>query len=229
MWLGLDRVLSPAVTHDMGAAFMLYAQGLLPFLLPLSVLLFEPDAGSRRRMLPFVVIGGATTLYILWALAAYSLQVFLRGNSIVYINPATNQHSRSDSLCNRNVRFAFFLQGEGHDRLRRGEHGNSVGRDGGQAVCVYFAVVYVRGRRECDHPCLFLEEQRRPAFLLCAEDDRGPLNSMSPLVRECRYIELEAAGTRMPTAPHVALSKQRRSKCQAPQWPKHRTQSASTS
>jgi hypothetical protein len=90
VWLGLDGVLSPAVTQGMGAAFMLYAQGLLPFLLPLSVLLFEPDAKSRRRMLPFVVLGGGLTLYILWALTAYSLQVFVRGNSIVYINQATN-------------------------------------------------------------------------------------------------------------------------------------------
>jgi hypothetical protein len=90
VWLGLDGVYSPAVTHDMGAAFMLYAQGLLPFLLPLSVLLFEPDARSRRRMLPFLVVGSLTALYILWALTAYPLQVFVKGNSIVYINPATN-------------------------------------------------------------------------------------------------------------------------------------------
>jgi hypothetical protein len=34
VWLGLDGTLSPTVTHDMAAAFMLYAQGLLPFLLP---------------------------------------------------------------------------------------------------------------------------------------------------------------------------------------------------
>ena len=90
VWLGLDGILSPAVTHDMGAAFMLYAQGLLPFLLPLSVLLFEPNGPSRKRMLPFLVIGGGTTLYILWALTAYPTQVFVRGNSIVYINQATN-------------------------------------------------------------------------------------------------------------------------------------------
>jgi hypothetical protein len=90
VWLGLDGILSPAVTHDMGAAFMLYAQGLLPFLMPLSVLLFEVDAKSRRRMLPFLVIGGATTLYILWALTAYPLQLYVKGNSIVYINAATN-------------------------------------------------------------------------------------------------------------------------------------------
>ncbi len=90
VWLGLDGILSPAVAHDMGAAFMLYAQGLLPFLLPLSVLLFEPTVKSRRSMLPFLVLGGATTLYILWALTAFPLELYVRGNSIVYINQATN-------------------------------------------------------------------------------------------------------------------------------------------
>jgi hypothetical protein len=90
VWLGLDGILSPAVTHDMGAAFMLYAQGLLPFLLPLSVLLFEPDRKSRNRMRPFLVLGAGTTLYILWALTAFPTQVYIRENSIVYINQATN-------------------------------------------------------------------------------------------------------------------------------------------
>jgi hypothetical protein len=90
VWLGLDGILSPAVTHDMGAAFMLYAQGLLPFLLPLSVLLFEPDGAGRRRMAPFLAVGTGTTLYILWALTAFPTQVYVKGSSIVYINQATN-------------------------------------------------------------------------------------------------------------------------------------------
>ena len=90
VWLGLDGILSPTVAHDMGAAFMLYAQGLLPFLLPMSILLFEPYAISRKRMLPFLILGGATTLYILWALTAFPLQLYVKGNSIVYINQATN-------------------------------------------------------------------------------------------------------------------------------------------
>lgn len=90
VWLGLDGILSPSVAHNMGAAFMLYAQGLLPWLAPLSVYLFEPNAKSRRRMLPFVVIGGGLTLYILWALTAFSTQVYVQKNSIVYINQATN-------------------------------------------------------------------------------------------------------------------------------------------
>jgi len=90
VWLGLDGILSPKVAHNMGAAFVLYAQGLLPFLQPLGVLLFEPDVKSRRRMLPFLIVGTGTTLYMLWGLTAYSLQVYVEGNSIVYINPGTN-------------------------------------------------------------------------------------------------------------------------------------------
>ena len=90
VWLGLNGILSSAVTHGMAAAFMLYAQGLLPFLLPLSVFLFEPDRKSRWRMQPFLVLGAGTTLYILWALIAYPLEVSVRGNSIVYVNQATN-------------------------------------------------------------------------------------------------------------------------------------------
>src|ERR1700757_1999128 len=90
VWLGLDGPLSPAVAHNMGAAFMLYAQGLLPFLLPMSVLLFEPNSKSRKRMLPFLALGTATTLYILWALTAFPLQLYVRENSTVYINQATN-------------------------------------------------------------------------------------------------------------------------------------------
>jgi hypothetical protein len=90
VWLGLDGTLSQTVTHNMAAAYMLFAQGLLPFLLPLSVLLFEPDVQSRKRMLPFVVVGGATTLYVLWALAAYPTQAYIQQNSIVYANQGTN-------------------------------------------------------------------------------------------------------------------------------------------
>jgi hypothetical protein len=90
VWLGLDGTLSPGVTRAMAAAFMLYAQGLLPFLIPLSVLLFEPNGSSRTRMVPFLALGTGTTIYILWALTAYPFEVYVRGNSIVYINAATN-------------------------------------------------------------------------------------------------------------------------------------------
>lgn len=90
VWLGLDGYVPSWVTHDAGAAFMLYAQGLLPALIPLSVLLFERTAKRRRRMLPFVVLGGGLSLYMLWALAAFPTEVSVRSHSIVYVNQGTN-------------------------------------------------------------------------------------------------------------------------------------------
>jgi hypothetical protein len=90
VWLGLDGTLSPAVARGAGAAFVLYAQGLIPFVIPLSVLLFEPTAARRRRMLPFAMLGLGLMLFMLWGLATYPLEVFVRGNSIVYVNAGTN-------------------------------------------------------------------------------------------------------------------------------------------
>lgn len=42
------------------------------------------------RMLPFVLLGGATGLYVLWTLATYPTQIYVREHSIIYVNPATN-------------------------------------------------------------------------------------------------------------------------------------------
>jgi hypothetical protein len=156
VWLGLDGILSPVVAHAMGAAFMLYAQGLLPFLLPLSIFLFEPDARSRRRMRPFVVLGGATTLYILWALTAYPLQLYVRANSIVYINQATNNTAVAVFYVIATW-LALFLEDQDDGRFRRGQPGDPSGLDGGQAVCIHVFVVCLRGGRHPNYPRLFLE------------------------------------------------------------------------
>jgi hypothetical protein len=91
VWLGLDGYLSRQVAHNMGAAFVLFAQGLLPLLMPLSVMLFEQTRARRLAMMPFVLLGGLLTLFMLWGLTAYPLQVYEQGNSIVYENYATNR------------------------------------------------------------------------------------------------------------------------------------------
>lgn len=93
VWLGLDGsfgAASAAVTRDMGAAFALFADGLLPFLLPLSIYLFEASHARRRWMLPFLSLGVGTSLYSLWGLMAYPLQIYERGKSIVYFNQMIN-------------------------------------------------------------------------------------------------------------------------------------------
>jgi hypothetical protein len=89
VWLGLDHKLPPVVAHDAGAAFVLYAQGLLPFLLPLSVFLMEPTRNRRRGMLGFTILGAALGVYLLWGLIAYPLQVSAGDNGIVYMNRIT--------------------------------------------------------------------------------------------------------------------------------------------
>lgn len=90
VWLGLDHILPANVAHDAGAAFILYAQGFLPFVMPLSVLLIEPTIRRRQRMLGFTILGAALGLYILWGLTAAPFQVFLHDRSIDYENPYTN-------------------------------------------------------------------------------------------------------------------------------------------
>ena len=89
VWLGLDGTLSAKVAHNMGAVYVLYAQGILPFLLPLSIYLIEPTRRQRRRMLGFVILGGVLALYLLWGLVAYPLEISMQANSILYVNVIT--------------------------------------------------------------------------------------------------------------------------------------------
>ena len=167
VWLGLDGILSPAVAHDMGAAFMLYAQGLLPFLLPLSVFLFEPNAKSRSKMVPFLVLGGATALYILWALTAFPLELYVRGNSIVYINQATNNTAVAVLYVIATCGSLFFFTDQDDGDFRRRKHGDTADCNGGQALRVYLVMVCIRGGRKCNHPRLLLEKPPRTAVPVC--------------------------------------------------------------
>jgi hypothetical protein len=89
VWLGLDGILPHRVATIAGAAFMLYAQGILPFLLPLSVLLIEPTVRRRRRMLPFMLLGAVLGLYLLWGLVSSPIEISARDHSILYFNAVT--------------------------------------------------------------------------------------------------------------------------------------------
>jgi len=86
VWMGLDGSMPPWVAHDAGSAYVLYAYGLLSFLLPLSVFLIEPTKRQRRRMLGFVILGGVLSLYMLWGLIAYPTSIGIEEHSILYDN-----------------------------------------------------------------------------------------------------------------------------------------------
>ncbi len=116
VWLGLDGILSPTVTHDMAAAFMLYAQGLLPFLLPLSVLLFEPDQKKppphaavphdRRRHGALHPVG-ADRLPAAGLYPGQQHRVHQSGDE---------QYGGRGALCDRHVRLAVHVQNQADDR-----------------------------------------------------------------------------------------------------------------
>ena len=89
VWLGLEHKLPLIVAHNAAAAYVLYAQGILPFLLPLSLVLIEPTVKRQRRMFGFLILGGLLALYILWGLIAYPLQTSMGENGIVYLNAIT--------------------------------------------------------------------------------------------------------------------------------------------
>lgn len=57
VWLGINGKISQTALQGVAAAYVLYAQGLLPFLLPLSVFLIEPTRRQRRRMMYFLGLG----------------------------------------------------------------------------------------------------------------------------------------------------------------------------
>lgn len=91
VWLGLTGDVPIGSLQGWGFAYMLYAHGLLPLLIPLSAWLLEPNRHRQRLILPFLLIGGGLTLYQLWALLSFSTDIFVREHSVVYHNPATRR------------------------------------------------------------------------------------------------------------------------------------------
>jgi hypothetical protein len=166
VWLGLDGILSPAVAHNMGAAFMLYAQGFLPFLLPLSVFLFEaekPQAHAALRRdrnwhcsLYFVGVGSV------------SIAGLRQGKQHRLHQSSDQQHGGCGAVCDCGLRIVIFFADQDDGNFRRGEFGDSADGDGVQALRVYLAVVCVRCDCQLDHSLLLLEKHGGAAVCLRA-------------------------------------------------------------
>ena len=89
VWLGLKEQLTFGSLAGWGFAYMLFAQALLPLLMPLGIWLIEPNQRRGRRILPFLFLGAGLAIYIFWALLNYDTHISLRGHSVVYNNPET--------------------------------------------------------------------------------------------------------------------------------------------
>ncbi|MGA9343144.1 MAG: DUF6629 family protein [Rhodanobacteraceae bacterium] len=90
VWLGLEGNGQLGGVRAWGFMYVLYAQGILTLLIPLSVWLIEPGPKRRMMVLPFLALGAGLTAYLLWALLAYPTAIYVEGHSVVYKNPGTS-------------------------------------------------------------------------------------------------------------------------------------------
>ncbi|BAF72161.1 DUF6629 family protein [Sulfurovum sp. NBC37-1] len=91
VWLGMYGLIGPRALGLAEGIFVFYAQGLLQFLIPLSLWLIEP-AGTRRKLIGvLMVIGGILTAYTLYGLAEESTSVYVKNHILVYVNEWTDK------------------------------------------------------------------------------------------------------------------------------------------
>lgn len=89
VWLGLEGRIGPAALDHASFLFMVYAQGILPFLMPLAVVLMEPPGWRRRAILSLTVLGAVVAGLMMGGLIFLESRCFIQGNSIAYRNPVT--------------------------------------------------------------------------------------------------------------------------------------------
>lgn len=90
VWLGVNHDIRPEAKGHLVFLFMLYAQGILPVLMPLAVLLIEPPGVRRWIVLGLTGLGTVLGLYVFYSLIVDESVVKVVDHSLAYDNPATN-------------------------------------------------------------------------------------------------------------------------------------------
>lgn len=89
VWLGLKGHISTLALDHVAFLFMLYAQGILPFLMPAAVALMEPPGWRRKAILVLAGIGALVCVWNISGLIFLPSRYFIEQNSIAYRNPMT--------------------------------------------------------------------------------------------------------------------------------------------
>ncbi|WP_022929003.1 DUF6629 family protein [Patulibacter americanus] len=84
VWLGLRGQVSPALGDAARDAYVIYAQAILPMLVPIGFALLERDARRRRWLWPFVVLGVLTGLFLLWQVTHWPILAEERAHCVAY-------------------------------------------------------------------------------------------------------------------------------------------------
>lgn len=92
VWLGLDGQIGPVALDHATFLFMFYAQGVLPFLMPLAVLLLEPPGQRRKLIAALTVLGALVFAWMIYGLIFFESTCIVEQNSIAYRNPITGNY-----------------------------------------------------------------------------------------------------------------------------------------
>ena len=89
VWLGLDGTIGEIARDNAAFLFVLYAQGLLPILMPLAVLLLEAPGWRRSVLTGITALGLVFGAYMVWGVMAFPTSCYAENHSIVYSNKVT--------------------------------------------------------------------------------------------------------------------------------------------
>ena len=84
VWLGLRGDVSSGLGNTARDAYVVYAQAVLPIIVPLGFLLIEPSRRHRRWQAPFAVLGAVLGAYLLWQVTQYPINAQEHAHCIAY-------------------------------------------------------------------------------------------------------------------------------------------------
>jgi hypothetical protein len=90
VWLGLRGEVSSGVGAAAKEAYIMYAQAVLPMIVPLGFTLLEPEGRQSRWMWPLVCLGVLLGVYLLWQVTAYPVGAIPEVRCIDYTTHTPN-------------------------------------------------------------------------------------------------------------------------------------------
>jgi len=90
VWLGIGGHINMRALEIAAGIFVYYAQGLLPFLVPLAIWLIEKDSYKRRVVGILTLLGLGLAVYTMYGLATIPTSISVVNNTLYYRNPWTD-------------------------------------------------------------------------------------------------------------------------------------------
>ena len=90
VWLGLRGQVSRGLGDVAKEVYIVYANAVLPALVPLGLMLLEPDRRRARVMLGMACLGAVLGVYLLWQVTAYPVGAHVDARCVDYTTHTPN-------------------------------------------------------------------------------------------------------------------------------------------